>query len=97
MKFVCKDIKNPSTGNENSYVFLQKKLKRNRPLAVFLNTTNTYIKNLQEKHKGTLKNCPAAEINQQRGSISERTRKCLPPLCHIIAAVLTLFSKVSLI
>ena len=66
MKFVCKDIKNPSTGNENSYVFLQKKLKRNRPFAVFLNTTNTYIKNLQEKHKGTLKNCPAADSSAAR-------------------------------
>ena len=56
MKFVCKDIKIPSTGNEISYVFLQKNLKRNRPFSVSPNTTNTYIRNLQEKRKGTLKN-----------------------------------------
>lgn len=74
MKFVCKDIKNPSTGNENSYVFLQKKLKRNRPFAVFLNTTNTYIKNLQEKHKGTLKNCPAAFSSAARLDVRKDTQ-----------------------
>ena len=54
MKFVCKDIKNPSTGNEIFYVFLQRIVKQNRPLSVSHNPTNTYIKYLQEKRKGSL-------------------------------------------
>ena len=81
-KSSCKDIKNPSIDNEIFHVFLQKNLKRDRPLSVFPNPTNTYIKYLQEKRKGSLKNSPAAVINQQRGSISERTHKCLTPVCQ---------------
>ena len=50
-KFSCKDIKNPSTYNEISHVFLQKNLKQNSPFAVSLNTTNTYIKTFKENTK----------------------------------------------
>lgn len=60
-----------------SRYFCKKNLSQEHPLSVFSNPTNTYITNLQEKHKGSFKNSPAAEINQQRGSRLERKDKYL--------------------
>ena len=48
-KFSCKGIKNPPTGNEIFYVFLQKNIEQSLPLSVFYNPTNTYLEKLQEK------------------------------------------------
>ena len=60
-----------------SMYFCKKNLSREHPLSVFPNPTNTYITILQEKHKGALTNSPAAEVNQQRGSMLERKDKYL--------------------
>jgi hypothetical protein len=62
----CKDTKKISFTHIKSEFFSQRILNKNRPFAVSLNTTNTYIKNLQEKRKGTLKNNPAADSSAAR-------------------------------